>query len=197
MRAYFLVAVLVIAHEVLAQEPKRGLGLDIGTSPSFVFSQPVEADNWIGSKGSFGLGLDAAINWTFPKDRGAVGLGGGVFFWADRMLYPVFLQVTLPASILCDDCVFSRGIWPRTTLDCKLGTMLGNVETTSGPLRPDFFNELGIRYRLGTSTRTRFHAGIHLSMFTLSGPYQTQVEGAWQDSKPSFFLAGPAIWVTF
>lgn len=197
MRALFLVAVLVTAFGTVAQEPKKGLGLDIGTSTSFVFSEPVETDNWIGSRSLFGASLDATVNWTFPKDRAAVGLGGGLFFWGDRMLYPVFLHVSFPTSLLCDDCVFSRGIWPRITYEGKLGTVLGNVETTAGPLHPDFLSELGLRYRLGTSTRTRFHAGIRLSMFTLRGPYQMQVEGVWQDSKPNFLTAGPALWMTF
>ncbi|MBX2980602.1 MAG: hypothetical protein KF905_15045 [Flavobacteriales bacterium] len=73
MRALFLVAALVTANGLVAQETKKGLGLDLGTSPSFVFWAPVEADNWIGSKPLFGASLNAAINWSFPKDRAALG----------------------------------------------------------------------------------------------------------------------------
>lgn len=197
MRALFLLAVLVTALGASAQEPQKGLGLDLGTSAAFVFWEPVEADNWIGSKPLFGASLDAAINWSFPKDHVAIGLGGGLFLWGDRVLYPVFLQLSVDPSVVCDDCFFSRGIWLRTTVDLRLGTMLGRVETTAGPLRPDFFNEMGIRYRLGTNSRSQFHAGVRLSMFTLRGPYQEKVAGGWYDSKPIFHMFGPAVWVTF
>lgn len=182
---------------VVAQEPKKGLGLDIGLAPLYVFSAPVEADNWIGSKPAMGFALDAAVNWSFPKDRSTVGLGGGLFLWGDRVLYPVFMQLTLDPSTWCDDCAFSRGIWLRTTFDGRLGTMLGTVETTAGPLRPDLFSEVGLRYCLGESPRSRFHAGIRLSKFSFKGPYQIQVEGGWQDSKPGFLTVGPALWMSF
>lgn len=197
MRALFLLAVLVKALGASAQEPKKGLGLDLGTSAAFVFWAPVEADNWIGSKPHFGASLDAAINWSFPKDYVAIGLGGGLFLWGDRVQYPVFIQLTVAPSSWCDDCAFSRGIWLRTTFDGRLGTMLGSVETTAGPLRPDFFTEMGVRYRLGTNPRYRFHAGIRLSGFTLRGPYQEQVDGVWQEANPNFLMAGPAFWMTF
>jgi hypothetical protein len=193
----FLIAVLVTALGASAQEPKKGFGLDLGLSPSFVFWAPVEADNWIGSKPHFGASLDAAINWSFPKDRAALGLGGGLFLWGDRVMYPVFIQLAADPSVWCDDCFFSRGIWLRTTFDGRIGTMVGKVETTAGPLRPDFFSEMGVRYRLGANTRSRFHAGIRMSMFTLRGPYQEQVEGVWQNSTPNFLMAGPAFWMTF
>ncbi len=197
MRALFLLAVLVKALGASAQEPKKGLGLDLGLSPSFVFSEPVEADNWNGSKPLFGASFDAVVNWSFPKDRASLGLGGGIFLWGDRVLYPVFIQLAVDPSVWCDECFFSRGIWLRATFDGRLGAMLGNVETTAGLLRPNFFSEMGVRYRLGTNDRSRFHVGIRMSMFTLRGPYQEQVEGVWQDSKPNFFMVGPAVWMTF
>jgi hypothetical protein len=197
IRYALLATLFIVPLCAKAQESKRGLGLDLGLSPSFVFSDRVEADNWIGSKPLFGASLNAAINWSFPKDRAALGLGGGLFLWGDRVLYPVFLQLAVDPSVWCDDCFFNRGIWLRTTVDLRLGTMIGRVETTAGPLRPDFFSEMGIRYRLGTNTRSRFHAGMRLSTFTLRGPYQMQVEGVWEDSKPSFLTVGPALWVTF
>lgn len=197
MRALVLVASLVTTMSVVAQEPKKGLGLDIGLSPSYVHTEPVEADNWIGNKSDIGLEWDAAVNWSFPKGRGALGLGGGLFLWGDRILYPVFIQVTADPNAWCDDCSLSRGIWLRTSIDARMGAMLGNVETTPGPLRPDLFSEVGLRYRLGVNARSRFHVGIRLSMFSFRGPYQIQLEGGWQDSKPSFLTAGPALWMTF
>jgi hypothetical protein len=195
MRALFLVTFQILALVVVSQEPKKGLGLDIGTSPSFVSSEPVEADNWIGNKPEFGLACDAVVNWRFPKDRAAIGLGGGLLLWGDRVLYPVFIQLTVEPSIWCTDCAFSRGIWLRTSLDARLGAMLGHVETTAGPLRPDLFYEVGFKYRLGVHARLRFHAGIRLNMFSFRGPYQNLVEGSWRDSKPVFLTAGPALWM--
>lgn len=197
MRSLFFVAFQTIALGVAAQEPWKGLGLDLGFAPSFVYTEPVEADNWVGSKSQFGASFDAAINYGFPKARAAFGLGDGIFLWGDRVLYPVFIQVAADPSAWCEDCFFSRGIWLRTTIDARGGAMPGNVETAAGPLRVDFFSEVGFRYRVGIATRWQFHAGIRLGTFDLRGPYRVQVDGVWQDSKPSFLTAGPALWMTF
>ncbi len=197
MRLNFLIALLWLLTCAQAQDPKRGLGLDLGVAPLFIYSGPEVEDNWIGTKPLFGTSMQALLNWHFPKDRTAIGLGGGILFWGDRILHPVFFHLVVHPASWCDDCSLNNLFWQRISVDAHIGTIIGRIETTVGPLHPNFLSEAGIRYRLGSGERSRAHIGVNFGMFTLRGPYRTLVNGEWREARIAFSTIGPAFWLTF
>lgn len=177
MRTAHLSALLCLPFALQAQEFSKGLGFSISACPAIILTEAVTTDNWIGDKPGFGTTTNASVYWTFPKDGSTIGVGGGAFFWGDRTLYPLYLELTFPMAGLCTDCGMRRGIWARTGCEARLGAMFGSVETTSGPLHANFLSEVGLRYQMGASDDSRFQIGLRLGIFSMSGPYQVQVDG--------------------
>lgn len=197
MRFLIIIGLLLSTGRVCAQEGGQRVRFELGASPSYIGPAEHAEDNWIGTKPAFGTRLDASINWKVRKGGGSVGLGGGLFLWGDRILFPIYGHIVIEPSSLCDDCLLANDFWKRTTVEVDLGMMIGGAETTDGPLRGTFLNNVGLRYRLGDNERSRFSIGVRSSLFGFRGPYRSLSADGWKDGRPAFLTIGPAVWFTF
>lgn len=107
------------------------------------------------------------------------------------------MHLTLTPANVCGDCFSSQPYMKRVMLGLDFGAMLGTAETSDGDLGVEQLYNLDIRYRLGSSDRTRIHAGLRMATFIMRGPYRHLTLDGWREDKPQFVLIGPALWFTF
>jgi len=176
-----------------AQTTEPGLGFDFSLSPAYVHFEPAGQDNWVGDKPSYATMAVGAIHWTVPKDETSFGLGGGAFFWGDRLLYPVYARLRMNVSVLFRDSTKMSGFVRRLSVETRVGTMLGTVESTAGKLKPRVSYNALIAYRLGRSARSSLHIGIELGLFSLGGPYQVRTGDKWEDSRADISTVGVVV----
>lgn len=198
MLRVLLVLLLFWLGRLYAQTNEGGLSFGIGLSPSYVhFSPDGTEDNWSGDKASYATMSLGSINWTFANDETSVGLGGGAFIWGDRILCPVFLQIGLDLSVLYRDTTTISGFARRLSMETRIGTMLGNIETTTGKLTPQVWFDASIMYRTGRNAHAAFHIGVELGIFNWQGPYQVRTVDAWEEAKPQISTVGPVVQFRF
>lgn len=198
MLRVLFVLLLCWSGRLCAQRNVGRLGFNLGLSPSYVhFAPEGTEDNWSGDKASYATMALGSINWTFPKDESTFGLGGGPFVWGDRILYPVFLQIGLDLTIFHRDTTTMSGFARRLSIETRIGTMLGNIETTAGKLTPQVWYDAAIMYRTGRNTRSAFHIGVELGVFNWRGPYQVQSGDDWEEERPSISTVGPLLQFRF
>jgi hypothetical protein len=192
VRALLLLPFLWQFAETSGQSARR-LDFEFGLSPAYVAFEPLGKDNLVGSKVDLGVTLDASVNWNFLKDSSAIGLGGGVFQWGDRTLFPVYFQLRFDLSSLYKDQSKVSSFLHRSSFEGRVGTMIGPLETTNGPLRPEVLYGISLLYRSSKGARPSLYVGIQMDMMTWRGPYQYQENNEWQDRKPLVFTIGPVV----
>lgn len=197
MPRILLLLLLWSLGRVSAQTGGHRLGFDLGLSPAYVLFDPIRTDNWPGDKPLYATMVVGTIDWTTNSDNGMVGLGGGAFIWGDRILYPVYLQLGLHASILYRDTTKVSPCVRRFSGLLRVGTMLGTIETAAGNLNPEVWYNAAILYRLSRSTRSSWHIGIELGMYTWGGPYQVRTGDTWEEGQPRISTVGPVVQFRF
>lgn len=183
--------------QVSAQMTKPGLGFGISLTPTYVYFQPPATDNWAGDKPPYATMALGSLNWTFTKEEASLGLGGGAFVWGERTLYPVYAQIRLSFSEFYRDTTKVSSFARRLSVEARIGTMLGNIETTDGKLKPAVWYDALIMYGLSRTKRSAFHIGIELGLFSWRGPYQVRTGDTWEDRHPNISTVGPVVQFRF
>ncbi|MBK8497534.1 MAG: hypothetical protein IPL52_01645 [Flavobacteriales bacterium] len=182
---------------VSAQMTEPGLGFDFSLTPSYVYFQPAGPDNWLGDKPPYATMALGCVNWNFPKEETSFGLGGGAIVWGERFLYPAYVQIRMSFSGFYRDSTKVGSFARRLSVESRLGTILGNIETSDGKLKPKVWYDALFVYQLSRSARSSFHIGIEMGIFSWRGPYQVRTGDSWDDSEPSIHTVGPVVQFRF
>jgi len=193
MKRTLLVLALVVAGPFASRSHAQGLGFTLAVTPSYVHFDREGTDNWSGSRPSIGGLITGSLDWTFKKDKSTIGLGGGIFFWTDQPLFPVYLSLQMDMVDWAKDPTKKSPLVHRLSVEGRIGAVLGNTSTAAGRLRPSMFVEGSMLYRLKQYDRSSLHLGLDLGLIQWKGPYEQCVEGVCEGSRPVILTVGPTL----